>query len=165
MSTSPSTPPVTSIGDVIGADPVDTVPLSNISDLGAARVNPDFRQPLVTWAETQLIIAEAAYQGSNTGLAVSSMESVRGAAGLAPYAPAPSGAALLDAIMTEKYITMFQTIETWSDYRRTCVPALTPAPGGQIPTRIGYPGDEQNTNPNIPDAGPLRNWNDPNPCP
>ncbi len=156
---------VTSLGDVIGADPVDTVPLSNISDLGAARVNPDFRQPLVTWAETQLITAEAAFQTGNPGLALTSMENVRAAAGLAPLAPAPSGAALLTAIMTEKYISMFQTIETWSDYRRTCVPALTPAPGGEIPTRIGYPGDEQNTNPNIPDAGPLRNWNDPNSCP
>lgn len=157
--------PVASLSDYFGADPVDTVPLSNISDLGAARVNPDFRQPLVTWAETQLIAAEAAYQTGNPGLALTSLENVRGAAGLAPLAPAPTGAALLTAIMTEKYITMFQTIETWSDWRRTCIPALTPAPGGQIPSRVGYPGDEQNSNPNIPDAGPLRNWNDPNPCP
>jgi len=157
--------PVTSLGTTIGADPVDTIPLSNISDLGAARLSPDFRQPLVTWGETRLIAAEAAYQTGNPGLALTTLQAVRAEAGLAPLSPTPTGAALLTAIMTEKYIRMFQTIETWSDYRRTCLPALTPASGGQIPTRIGYPGDEQNTNPNIPDAGPLRNWNDPNPCP
>jgi hypothetical protein len=158
---------VASLGDVIGADPVDTVPLSNISDLGATRLSPDFRQPLVTWGETQLILAEAALGKTPTdpAAALAALESVRAAAGLAPLTPAPSGPALFTAIMTEKYITMFQTIEAWSDYRRTCVPALTPAPGGQIPARVGYPADEQNTNPNIPDAGPLRNWNDPNLCP
>jgi len=37
-----------------------------------------------------------------------------------------TGAALLDSIMTEKYVALFQNIEVWSDYKRTCLPALTP---------------------------------------
>jgi hypothetical protein len=148
-----------------GADPVDTLGVGSLSDLGATVLAPDYRQPLVTWAETQLIIAEAAYQTGDAVTALNSLENVRGAAGLAPIVPAPAGQALLDAIMREKYITMFQTIETWSDYRRTCTPALVPASGGQIPARMGYPESESNANPNLPDAGPLRNWNDPNPCP
>lgn len=149
----------------LGSDPVDTIPLSNLSDLGSARVAPDYRQPLVTWAENQLILAEAAYQTGATGTAVTSLENVRAAAGLPPFAPAPAGLALLDAIMTEKYISTYQTIETWSDWRRTCIPTLAPAPGGVIPERIGYPESEVIANPNIPDAGPLRSWNNPTACP
>ena len=144
-----------------GADPIDSIPLSDLSDLGSTRIAPDFRQPLVTWAETQLIIAEAAYQTGAPGLALTSLENVRGAAGLAPLPGPPAGAALFDAIMTEKYISMFQTMETWSDWRRTCIPNLVPAPGGVIPHRDGYPDSEQVANPNFPDAGPTRNWNDP----
>jgi len=148
-----------------GADPVDTLGVGSLSDLGETVLAADYRQPLVTWAETQLITAEAAYRTGNAGLARTSMENVRDAAGLSPITPAPSGPALLTAIMTEKYITMFQSIETWSDYRRTCIPALTPAQGGAIPARIGYPESERIANSSIPDAGPLRNWNDPNLCP
>jgi hypothetical protein len=144
-----------------GADPIDSIPLSDLSDLGSTRIAPDFRQPLVTWAETQLIIAEAAYQTGAPGLALTSLENVRGAAGLAPLPGPPAGATLFDAIMTEKYLSMFQTIETWSDWRRTCIPNLVPAPGGVIPHRDGYPDSEQVANPNFPDAGPTRNWSDP----
>jgi len=144
-----------------GADPIDSIPLSDLSDLGSTRIAPDYRQPLVTWAETQLIIAEAAFQTGATGLALTSLENVRGAAGLAPLAGPPAGAALFDAIMAEKYISMYQTIETWSDWRRTCIPNVVPAPGGVVPHRDGYPDSEQIANPNIPDSGPTRNWNDP----
>jgi len=31
-------------------------------------------------------------------------------------------AALRDTIMMEKYVAMFQNIETINDYRRTCIP-------------------------------------------
>ena len=38
-------------------------------------------------------------------------------------------------IMTEKYIALFQNTEVWNDWKRTCLPALTPAQGtvGGIP--------------------------------
>ena len=44
--------------------------------------------------------------------------------------------------MTEKYIVLFQNIETWNDYKRTCIPSLTPvnnSQGGVIPGRLLYP--------------------------
>jgi hypothetical protein len=155
-------------GQYVGADPGETVDPSAISPLSAERLAPDFRQPFVTWAENQLIIAEAAYQTGNAGLALASLEAVRADAGLSPITPAPTGAALLDAILTEKYIRTFQSPEAWNDYRRTCFPLLKPAPGASaIPARILYPLSERNANPNVPPPSgqPLRNWNDPTPCP
>jgi hypothetical protein len=74
---------------------------------------------------------------------------------------------------------MFQNIEAWNDYKRTCLPALVP--GGvpqlaEVPGRLPYGQQERQQNPNIhaPESypgnwttgsAPLRNWNDPEPCP
>ena len=61
---------------------------------------------------------------------------------------APVGAVTLAAIMNEKYITLFQNVETWNDYKRTCIPALTPTAGGVngvIPGRLLYPVGERQT--------------------
>ena len=74
------------------------------------------------------------------------------------------GGALLHAIMIEKWIALFQNIESYSDYRRTCVPNLAPAGGADaIPARVLYAFTERNTNPNVPPPAeqPLRNDNDP----
>ena len=151
-----------------GADPSSQAPnASEISPLSETRLASEFRQPLVTWAENQLIVAEAAYRTGNSGLALERLNAVRTDAGL--DAVNLSGDALLQAILTEKYIRLFQNIEAWNDYRRTCFPDLTPAPGAlALPARLRYPQSEANTNTNVPapDAPeqPLRNWNDPNPC-
>lgn len=147
-----------------GAEPSSQAPeASDISPLSETRLSSDFRQPLVTWGENQLIVAEAAYRTGNSALALERLNAVRTDAGL----PAVnlSGDALLQGILTEKYIRLFQNIEAWNDYRRTCFPNLTPAPGAvALPTRLPYPRSEANVNPNIPASQPLRNWNDPNPC-
>jgi hypothetical protein len=78
------------------------------------------------------------------------------------------GSATLNDIMMEKYIALFQNAETWNDWKRTCIPALTPATGtvGGIPARLLYAQAERNTNTNIPlpSDQPVRNWNDPNAC-
>jgi hypothetical protein len=138
-----------------------------VSQFGPARASADSPQPLATWAENQLIIAEAAYQGGDEPTAVAALEAERANAGdTLPLAPVPTGQALLDAIMTEKYVVTFQTNEVWNDYNRTCIPRLTPVAGASgIPARIVYPLSERNANPSIPDQGPLRNWNDPVGCP
>jgi hypothetical protein len=79
-------------------------------------------------------------------------------------------------VMLEKYIAMYQNIDVWSDYRRTCLPTLARyQTATEIPGRLPYGFAERNTNPNLPlptqypagTTGPsaLRNWNDPNPCP
>lgn len=153
-------------GNFVGANPGDISTGGSRSPLSPTRLDAAFPQPLATWAENQLIIAEAANQTGDDGTARTSLDAVRADAGLGPIGGGVSGAALLQAIMTEKYIRLFQNPEVWSDYRRTCLPALTPASGStSIPARLAYPLSERNANASIPDGGPLQNWNDPNPCP
>jgi hypothetical protein len=119
------------------------------SVLSSTRIAASFSQPLVTWYETQLIIAEAAYRTGNEGLARQSLNAVRAAVGLAPLSS--SGGQLLHDIMIEKWISLFQNMESFNDYKRTCVPNLAPAAGSNnIPGRLFYAFSERNTNPNIP---------------
>ncbi len=136
------------------------------SNLSATRLVPDFPQPLITWAETQGIIAEAAYRTGNVGLARSATDAIRADAGLPPIAGSLSGAALLKQALEEKYIAIFQSTEAFQDYKRTCYPNLTPATTASaagIPARFTYPVGERTANPNIPEVGaqPKRNANDP----
>jgi hypothetical protein len=130
------------------------------------RLAKDFRQPIVTWSENQLILAEAKFQTGDVAGARVNLNNVRRAVGLPELA-----AVTLTDIMQEKYVTMFQNIEAWNDYKRTCVPRLTPGganntSAAEIPGRLIYPFSERNANPNIPapSAQPARNWNDPNAC-
>ena len=131
------------------------------------RIPLDFRQPIVTWEENELILAEAKFRTGDLPGALQNVNNVRTAIGL----PALTGPITLQQIAEEKYIAMFQNIEAWNDYKRLCFPSLTP--GGQnftsareIPGRIVYAFSERNANPNIPapSAQPARNWNDPNAC-
>ena len=146
-------------GQFVGAEPGDqTAAFSGFT----VSENPAFRQPIVTWQENQLIIAEAAFQTGDQGLALSSVNVVRADVGL----PALSSVTL-NEIMEEKYIVLFQNTEVWNDYKRTCYPPITPAPGSsEVPGRLLYAVGERDANPNIPAPGdqPARNWNDPNAC-
>lgn len=138
---------------------------SEASDLSDARLDPAFRQPIVTWRENQLIVAEAAYKSGDAALALTTLNAVRTDVGLGTVSLA--GEALYALIMTEKWIEDFQKLEAFQDYNRSCYPRLTPASGAQrIPGRFLYPVNERNSNPNIPlpSAQPLRNQNDPNAC-
>jgi hypothetical protein len=149
-------------GQYVGAAPGQQGS-ATIASFDADRVSPGFRQPVVTYAENQLIIAEAAFKLGQTALAASAYNAERADAGV-PTA----GSVTLDDIMTEKYIALFQNAEVWNDWKRTCIPALTPASGtvGGIPARLLYAQSERNTNPNVPLPGaqPARNWNDPTGC-
>lgn len=150
-------------GEYVGAEPGEGVKGVH-SLLSATRGAPGFRQPLITWAENELIIAEASYQGGDQDNARNRLNAVRAAVGLPEISP--SDDALLEEIMTEKYISLFQNIEVWNDYKRTCIPAITPADAGGVPGRLFYGTGERNANPNVPapSAQPDRNANDPNAC-
>jgi hypothetical protein len=152
----------TAQGQYVGAAPGQQGS-AGISAFDPARVAAGFRQPIVTWAENQLIIAEAALRLNQPGLALQAYNAARTDAGL----PA-AGSVTLNDIMTEKYVALFQNIEVWNDWKRTCLPALTPAQGttGGIPSRLLYAQSERNTNTNIPlpSDQPVRNWNDPTGC-
>lgn len=147
-------------GEFVGADPGDATS-SEFSGFWVQNA-PAFRQPIVTWQENNLIIAESAFRMGNTTLAASALDAVRQAAGLPTL-----GTVTLGDVLAEKYIVLFQNPEAWSDYKRTCYPALTPAAGSQaVPGRLLYAVGERNSNPNVPApaAQPARNWNDPNAC-
>jgi hypothetical protein len=134
---------------------------------GGTRNAPTFGQPIITYDETQLIIAEAALNATPADVAGAAiaLNNVRTRFGKTAIA-APT----LTDVMTEKYIALFQNIETFNDFKRTCLPALTPAKNRTVvPGRIPYGTTELQTNANSPaDPGPTlitgRNANDPNPC-
>src|SRR5437764_1617055 len=163
-----------------GEDMNVSQPSDSISAIkGGGRNAPDFRQPLVTYQENELILAEAYSQTGNDPVALTHLNNARAVAPL-PALVAVTGTALLDSIMTEKYVALFQNIEVWSDYRRTCVPALVPyrtANGAnpiwrdKIPGRLYYGGTEGNVNSHIPTTteqlatNGFRNPNDTADCP
>src|SRR6267378_3167905 len=149
-------------GQYVGSKPGQNLD-ATASDLSDARLDPAFRQPLVTWRENQLIIAEAASKTGNDAAALTALNAVKADVGVAQVVLV--GAPLYAEIMTEKWIEDFQKIEVFQDYNRSCFPVLIPAPGkSAIPGRLIYPDVERNSNPNIPDpsAQPARNQNDPN---
>ena len=129
--------------------------------LSETRGAADFRQPLLTFAENQMIRAEAQYRTNAQPAALATLNGYRASIGL-PAKAGLTGAALLAAIMEEKYVALFQNTEVWNDYRRTCYPNLTPAAGTFIPARLVYGTDERRANPNIPTPSqqPRRNQAD-----
>ena len=140
----------------------------------------DFRQPEITYAETQLIMAEAQWHINCPACAPTTvvpqaqpfLDAARAnraygaTAGAAvtfpalPNANAPNALpATLQNIIEEKYVTLFLNPEVWNDYKRTCLPSLAPAPASvtattpgtaPIPGRLPYGQTEINANPNTP---------------
>jgi starch-binding outer membrane protein, SusD/RagB family len=155
---------------IVGGTPGQSL-TSAMGNVSAKRLTDSYGQPLVTYNENLLIKAEALLQAGNTAAALDTLNKERAlwatatpwhsAITLAPVA----GPVTLEKIMDEKYIVLFQNIEAWNDYKRTCYPALTPGNGAvAIPGRLFYPTSERQTNgANVP-ADPTRNWNDPNAC-
>ena len=162
-----------------GVDVNGSVGPNGVSGLKGTRNTASFRQPLITSDENSLILAEANFVLHGAPTAQTYLDRERTSNGLTVIP------ATLTSIMTEKYIALFQTIEVWNDYKRTCLPALSPfdAPafGGQIPGRFYYGSGEEATNTNAPSSSEqlqhggdvvsgtgingFRNPNDPNPCP
>jgi hypothetical protein len=142
---------------------------TGVSQLQGTRATPDFRQPYVTWEENQMILAEASFALSGAGAAQPFVDALRASVGL-PSIPVSS----LNTIMEEKYIALFQNIEVFNDYKRTCYPPITPVANpsfnGLVPGRLFYAQGETNVNPNAPNVAQqlgtngFRNDNDPAPC-
>jgi starch-binding outer membrane protein, SusD/RagB family len=163
------------------------IPVGEFSLLGpafdGASAPGDFRQPEITFVETQLIGAEAALQTGNAGLAQTYLDAARAnrtygsTAGAVVTFPAEGSVpATLQNIIEEKYTRLFLNPEVWNDYKRTCFPSLAPAPsaaagttprGTPIVGRLPYGQTELNANgANAPAVTTQsRNRNDPNPCP
>ena len=131
--------------------------------------------PIISFAECEFLRAEALYRTGGAGAQAAlqsaitaSLVDVTGANNPA-YVTANgtlSGTAAqqLTTIMTQKYIALFTQPESWTDWRRTKIPALTPVstsvknvsnPNGEIPRRLAYPISERLFNAsNITSANP-----------
>lgn len=131
----------------------------SISGLSAARAAATWRPTMLGSDETLLILAEAEWRktaGAGSAAMTAAINAYKANNGLT-IAMATTGVQALQDILTEKYIAMFQNLESYSDYRRTCWPnirassaATTAQP--KIPTRFYYPLSERQTNTNIPSA-------------
>jgi len=154
-----------SAGSIVGFDVSTATP--DVATVSALVTNETYAQPIITYDETQLIIAESALQTGDRATAGTAFNNVRTRAGKPTIAAA---SLTLANIMTEKYITLFENPEVWSDYKRTCLPALKPARGrSRVPGRLFYGSTESQTNPNTPSPTAqnlftVRNANDPNAC-
>lgn len=144
---------------------VGTTDLKTVSPMAGGRAsNPTFRQPIITYDENQLIIAEASLQTGAATAAATALNTVR-----ARYSKPAIASPTLNDIMTEKYIALFQNPEVWNDYKRTCLPALSPAVGHTvIPGRFLYGQTQVQTDPQPANQNDnittRRNANDPNAC-
>jgi hypothetical protein len=144
---------------------------------GAFQPNSSF--PLVTYVETQAILAEALVRTGDLVNALVALNNIR-AANATTYSsgtysaytdadfvaggllnPTSGGLsqtnALLLEVLREKYLSLIGQIEEFSDVRRTAnligVPKnVTSAPS--LPQRFLYPQSEINTNPNVPSPIP-----------
>ena len=156
-------------GQYRGSSQFGVVPGAGASNVDVAtRLQLTFRQPFITWAENQLIIAEAQFRLGNPGAALTATNAVRTSVGMPAL-----GSVTLEQIAEEKYVALYQNIEVYNDWKRNCWPRLTPGGANNtsaaaIPARLPYALSERQANAlNIPapNAADPRNWNDPNPCP
>jgi hypothetical protein len=120
---------------------------------------------IMTYAEQKFIEAElASVSGDNAAAAAAAnagaIESVTAITGSAPdatwttaYASETAGTITLEKIMTQKYLALFLNPESWTDWRRTGFPVLSPNPGAVIsgiPRRLLYSEYELERNTNTP---------------
>jgi SusD/RagB-like outer membrane lipoprotein len=158
----------TNFGIPYGGDDFNTTqPAALVSNFNCQplRFSDTFSVPYVTYSENELILAEAYNQTGNDALALTHLNNERAVPGSASGMPTLTalpalvgitGAALYDSIMTEKKIALFQNIETVMDYRRTCLPAVTPVIPNvlnltKVPGELFYPPQERRANAaNIP---------------
>lgn len=132
------------------------------------RFGDTYRSQFVSYMENELILAEAYNKTGDDVSALTHLNNERAyvnatypatagppATVALPALAGITGPALLDSIMTEKYVAMFQNVESINDYRRTCIPAITVVINNQgfqnVPGRLFYPRSERNVNPNVPD--------------
>lgn len=164
--------------DAVGLAALDEKNLDNYSRPATNAIGIALPWIYMTYAETQLLKAEAIERGWATGFAKAAFEAGQAAA-LAqmsvmggsitpaqasayaaknPYPESGTLAAKMNAIHTEVYLisaSTFNHIEGWANWRRTGYPELTPVnyigndTNGQIPRRLRYPLSEEGINPNF----------------
>ena len=109
----------------------------------------------MTYAELKFIQAEAAFRTGDLNTASlafkASVLRINGSSDPVfegVVANESSATITLDKIMMQKYVAMYSNPESWSDWRRTNIPVLTPTAGSAIPRSFWYPESEVNYNTN-----------------
>jgi hypothetical protein len=154
---------------VVDATSAQSAAASNFNSSFVSGTNKNLiKAKVMTYAEQQFILAEAAVKGLISGNAATYYNSgITGAfaeAGIDPVTAAnylthpgvifdiSSTAASMNQIITQKWIANINNgFEGWIEYRRTGYPAFQTGGsanlnGGQIPTRFLYPVSEQTIN-------------------
>ncbi len=150
--------------------PNDTYSYANVSPLGAAVLNPNAPGYLMSYAQLSFLMAEAAQRGwiaadaathYNNGIAASfstlrtNLDETESYDLMGSYDDYIAQSAVayngtLKQIGEQAWLAMFpQGFESWTEWRRTGFPELSPALEGeidQIPSRYTYPGIEQSVN-------------------
>lgn len=149
--------------------PANDVDVTNTSYVGSLLASEDSPIPLISYVETKFIEAEAQLRAGNKTAAATAYnaavkESLLQTTGAARPAYEAANASeteatiTLEKIMTQKWIALFLQVESYSDWRRTGFPALTPNPNGlvnAIPRRLVTPQNERLYNPNAVVVGDL----------
>lgn len=141
-------------------DAIATTYLSTAAGLGSYFTQAATPSVVMTYAELQFILAEAALDGDITGDAKQYFEEGVKASFKQYGLDVPAGyldqfAALTkETVMDQKWIALFgQGVEAWTEYRRTGLPAM-PARDPRavfendavLPTRLKYPTSEETLN-------------------
>ncbi len=144
-------------------DAIATTYLSTAAKIGTAFTKADAPEVVMTLAELQFILAEAAIDGDIEGGATAAKEYFEKGvnASMTQYGlttPASYfttvGTITREKIMEQKWISLFANgVEAWVEWRRTGLP-LFPAKDprsvfandGVLPTRLTYPGSEASLN-------------------
>lgn len=121
----------------------------------------NFKEDLISYRETQFIIAEADFRINLGGTSIeydAMLNGIRVAffkfgLGETEYLSFINSGAIpsvsnltLEDIMIQKHIAMFLQPESYSDYRRTGFPSLFPVSGSNITVRWNYVADEYQFN-------------------
>ena len=148
----------TDADDGYSGNTVGDVETTSTSDVGPAIASNTASIGMLTYVEMKFIEAEARLRdadptGAQTAFeeAVSaSLEKVVGEVDQ-DFVDDVTATLTLEAIMQQKYVALFSSIEPFNDYRRTGFPVLTPNPNAQttqIPLRLPTSSDERIYNPN-----------------
>lgn len=141
-------------------DAIATTFLGSSSTIGSFFTRPEAPSIVMTFAELNFILAEAALDGDITGDAKTYFD--RGVtASFEQYGLKATpdyftrmGAVTREKVLEQKWIALFgQGIEAWTEYRRTGLPVLPPRDpravfenDGVLPTRLPYPATEYSLN-------------------
>jgi hypothetical protein len=157
-------------GEFVGSPVNDEdVTASNLAQCAGCAGAQDFGFVLASCEENAGLAAEAAFQQGGAAAAQPWIDELIQCSSTfwGVEVPAAQQPLTLEEIILQKYMALFLSHEIWSDYKRTCLPAVETFGEREIPRRLFYSFAERQANSNIPEpsAQGAFNDNDPNPCP